>query len=134
MRLEKMGASQVLMYGVLGGTVTSNTVSLPSSYNPLYLKLEKCGTALTGSWSSDGIAWNAIPQFTFNVVDPVQVGLVVINAGSVAFSADFDYFSICPQLFVVPEYPLGTLAIPIAMAAAFLTYRHKPWAKKTKPA
>jgi regulation of enolase protein 1 (concanavalin A-like superfamily) len=128
MRLEKWGTNQVLMYGVLGGVVTSQSGSLPSSYNPLYLKLEKTGTTIAGYWSQTGVdgSWNLIKQFTYTAVDPVQVGLFAINVGTVPFSADFDYFNIAPgNIFVLPEYPIGTLAIPVAMIGAFVISKRR---------
>jgi len=136
MRLEKWGANQALMYGRIAGVETYQPVSLSSNYNPLYLKLEKVGTTLSGYWSQDGITWNLIRQFTsFNAADPVEVGIFVINVGSTPFSADFDYFRITPfGVFVLPESPLGTLLIPIAMGGAFAVYKLKPLSRKVKTA
>ncbi|MCW4010990.1 MAG: DUF1349 domain-containing protein [Candidatus Bathyarchaeota archaeon] len=129
MRVEKWGANKVLMYGVIGGTVRSQQANLPSSSDSLYLKLEKSGTTISGSWSQNGATWNLIAQYTnFNAADPVQVGLFALTVGSTNFSPDFDYFHINPgNIFVVPEYPLlGTMAIPIAMGAAFIIHRRRP--------
>ncbi|MCW4017590.1 MAG: DUF1349 domain-containing protein [Candidatus Bathyarchaeota archaeon] len=135
MRLEKWGTNQVLMYGVLDGTVTYQAGTLPSTYNPLHLKLERSGTTLRGYWSENGTdgSWTLIKQFTsFTAGDSVEIGLFVINVGSTPFSADFDFFKIVPgSLFVVPEYPLGTIAIPIAMGAAVIIYKKRP-GQKTK--
>jgi regulation of enolase protein 1 (concanavalin A-like superfamily) len=126
MRLEKWGTNQVLMYGVLDGVVSYQQGTLSSNYNPLYLKLEKSGTTLTGSWSSDGIAWNTVKSYTFNAADPVEVGLFVINVGTASFSADFDYFHIVPgEIFELPEYSIGLLAVPLAMMAGFIVFRNK---------
>jgi regulation of enolase protein 1 (concanavalin A-like superfamily) len=126
MRFEKWGTNQVLMYGVLDGTITYKQGTLPANYNPLYLKLEKSGTTLTSLWSTDGIAWNTLQSSTFNAADPVEVGLFAINVGSVPFNADFDYFHITPgSMFELPEYSIGLLAVPLAMIAGFVVFRNR---------
>ncbi|MCW4023766.1 MAG: DUF1349 domain-containing protein [Candidatus Bathyarchaeota archaeon] len=131
MRLEKWGTNQVLMYGVLDGTVSYQQGTLPDSYNPLYLKLEKSGTTITGSWSSNGIAWNTVKSYTFNAADPVQIGLFAINVGSTTFNAEFDYFHIVPgEIFELPEYSIGLLAVPLAMMAGFVVFRSRQKIKR----
>ncbi len=132
MRFEKYGTNQVLMYGYLNGAETYQTLSLPSSINPLYLKIEKTGSTITSYWSQNGISWTQVKQYTnFNTVDPLEVGLFVINVGTVSFSADFDYFHVTPSNFsVLPESPLGAIVLPVAVIAAFAVYRLKPLSGK----
>jgi regulation of enolase protein 1 (concanavalin A-like superfamily) len=136
MRIEKYGSDKVLMWGKLGGTVATKTVDLPIgySYNPLYLKLDKTGTTLTGFWSRDDSTWNTAHSFTFNSEDPLQIGLLVINVGTTVFSADFDYFHVYPATpdppSVLPEYPLGLLIIPVTMLGAFAFSKLRNQARK----
>lgn len=136
MRVEIRDSNVVQIGGKNGGSFVYSQYSLGGAVTPIYLKLEKTGTTVKGSWSSDGVTWNQFGTQSLTGSDPVTVGLFVINqyATPPTFSVDFDYFTINPQLFVVPEYPIGTIAIPIAMAVAFITYRHKPWTKKAKSA
>jgi regulation of enolase protein 1 (concanavalin A-like superfamily) len=102
--------------------------SFGSNQDPTYLKITRVGITLTGYWSTDGSTWNQFTQTTFNVADPVSVGLTVINVGGGLFNADFDYFRITPQaVSVLPESPVGALVLSIAVIAAFATYKYKPW-------
>lgn len=135
-RVERMESQKVRILINNGGTLQYTDYTLASNLNPTYLKLEKEGVNVEGYWSSDGINWNLFGFYPFSGSGTTYIGLFAMKpaSGGGSFYADFDYFTISPQLFVVPEYPIGTLAIPIAMAAAFVTYRHKPWTKKTKPA
>jgi len=64
MRVEDWSSNKVQMYGFIGGAVKNLQVNLPASYDPLYLKLEKTGTSLSGYWSSDGTTWNLIQTYT----------------------------------------------------------------------
>lgn len=117
-RVEKYGSNQVLMYGYIAGTETYTSMSAPGLQ---YLKIVKTGTGIEGFWSQDGSSWNSVHQYNLNVADPFEVGLFVINVGSVPFSADFDYFMVVPA-FVLPEYPLG-VCIPLLMVGAFVFYK-----------
>jgi hypothetical protein len=128
-----MGSNQVLFYGYIAGHEDYVTIST-SATNTLYLKLEKSGSTITGSWSTDGNTWNAASrQLTFASADPLSIGFFVINvgSGSTPFSADFDYFHITPAgVFVLPEYPLGTLAIPVAIGCAYFIHKRQSTPKK----
>ncbi|MCW4006776.1 MAG: DUF1349 domain-containing protein [Candidatus Bathyarchaeota archaeon] len=120
LRFEKWGRDKLLLYGYLNGFENNKHVST-TSCDMLYLKLEKFGSTVTASYSYNEISWITIYSYTLNTVDPVEVGLFAINVGSATFNAEFDYFHICPNSpFVVPEYPLGPIAIPLAIAAAVL--------------
>jgi regulation of enolase protein 1 (concanavalin A-like superfamily) len=127
-RLEKMGSNQILFYGYIAGHEDYVTISATAA-NLVYLKLEKSGSTITASWSTDDITWHpASRQLTFASADPLEVGVFVINvgSGSTPFSADFDYFHITPAgVFVLPEYPLGTLAIPVAIGCAFFIHKRR---------
>jgi regulation of enolase protein 1 (concanavalin A-like superfamily) len=96
---------------------------------PVYLKLTKVGSIITGYWSSDGTTWNQIGHaYAITNSESLQIGLFVINQNTPmpAFSATFDFFHIIPGgFFVTPEYPLGTLAIPAAIGAAYLVVKRK---------
>lgn len=132
-RLEKYGSNQVLMYGYIGGSPTYQAASTSSPDNPLYLKLERTGTTLAGYWSSDGVSWNLVKQYTTNFAsaDSLEIGLFTISVGSTSFSADFAWFHITPEgLSVLPESPLGVLALPAAVLAAYAVYRLKPFSGK----
>jgi regulation of enolase protein 1 (concanavalin A-like superfamily) len=126
MRVEVRDNNAVQIGGKNGGAFTSTKVNLGSAVNPIYLKMVKAGSSVTGYWSSDGSTWTQMgTAYTLTGSDPVQLGLFVINqnTGVPSFSADFDYFYIpTSSLFVLPESPLGTIAIPIAMGAAFIIY------------
>jgi len=127
-RLEKYGSNQVLMYGYINGVETYQTGTLPSNYTPLYLKLDRTGTTLNGYWSSDGTTWNLVKQYTvFNPADSLQTGLFTINVGSTVFSADFDYFHVTPAstLSVLPETPLGVVAVVGTMFGAFAVFSYR---------
>ena len=135
-RVEIRGVNSVQIGGKNGGSFTSTQTSLGSTVNPIYLKLEKTGTTIKGYWSSDGVTWSAsFGSFTLSSSDPVNVGLFVINqnASPTTFSADFDYFHITPQnINPLPESPIGAIVLPIAVLAAFATFKYKPWSKATK--
>jgi hypothetical protein len=138
MRVEVRDVNKVQIGGKNGGDFVFTQFSLGSAVNPIYLKLEKVGTTITGYWSSDGVTWSAsFGSQTFTSSDPVQVGLFVINQNGApaTFSADFDYFRFTPNgLSVLPEAPIGAIVFPIAVLAAFATFKYKPWSKATKSA
>ncbi len=133
MRVEVRDVNKVQIGGKNGGAFVATQYSLGSAINPIYLKLEKTGTTITGYWSSDGLNWNSFGSYTLTGSDPVQVGLFVINqnASPATFSTDFNYFTITPDgSLVLPESPIGTLAAPIAAAVAFGAYALKTRAPK----
>ncbi|MCW4017591.1 MAG: DUF1349 domain-containing protein [Candidatus Bathyarchaeota archaeon] len=134
MRVEIRDVNKVQIGGKNGGSFVYTQDSLGSAIDPIYLKLEKTSTTVKGYWSSDGSTWDEFGSYTLTVSDPTQIGLFVINQDKSVppFSAEFDYFNIpTSSLFVVPEYPLGTIAIPIAMGAAVIIYKKRP-GQKTK--
>ncbi len=125
MRVEVRNTNAFQIGGKNGPTFVSSSVAGSVPIAPVYLKMEKIGTSITGYWSSDGTTWTQFgPTYTLTGADgTVQIGLFVINqnTGVPSFTASFDFFHITPiNLFVLPEYPLGTLAIPLAIGAAFL--------------
>jgi regulation of enolase protein 1 (concanavalin A-like superfamily) len=125
-RLERHGGGYVIMYVFIGGTAQSSPQASVTE-NTVYLKLEKTGSTVKGSYSLDGAIWNALlwndnPSCTFIAADPVQVGVFAINVYKESvFSADFDYFRILPHdVFVVPEYPLAIIGAPVELCSVRL--------------
>jgi hypothetical protein len=118
------------MWGYVNGAIIDKQTTTPS-VDSIHLRFGKCGSTLIGCWSIDGNSWNTIETFTFTTTDPVEVGLMVINAGSNVFSADFDYFHSVPAgVFVIPEYSLGILTVPIVMGGAFMIFKRSTNSKK----
>ncbi|MFC1712848.1 DUF1349 domain-containing protein [Candidatus Poribacteria bacterium] len=66
------------------------------SGNPVYLRLERNKAEIKALYSSNGEAWNECIQFTFQVDDPLKVGMHAVCLGSrIPLTAtDFDYFRI----------------------------------------
>lgn len=123
------------MYVIIGGNeVATPRANTPSSNN-LYLKLQKDGTTITASYSTDDLSWTPFGSYTFSLADPLQIGLFAINADSSAssFSADFNYFHITPSslLSVLPEYPVGVFGAAAAIAGAYVFFKAKD---RVKPA
>jgi regulation of enolase protein 1 (concanavalin A-like superfamily) len=133
MRVEVRDTNKVQIGGKNGGTFVSTSALMGSAVNPVYLKLDKTGTTITGYWSSDGVTWTNFGSFTMTGADPVKVGLFVINqnASPATYSADFDYFHfVAGGITVLPESPIAAIALPIAVLGAFLVYRVKPFKGK----
>lgn len=129
-RLEKYGSTQALMYPIINNVESSPiTVTGLTSSNNLYLKLQKTGSTVTCSYSTNGVSWTTIGTSTFSLSDPLQIGLFTINAdASVStFSADFSYFHITPfsTLSVLPEYPVGIFGATVAITGAYVFFKAK---------
>ena len=88
---------QVLFGGSVDGVWPcpgDTNVVLPSNINPTYLKLIRSNSILTGWYSSDGASWTQVGTIPFNVTDPVNIGLAVVNEYHTGdFYADFDFFN-----------------------------------------
>ncbi len=103
MRLDRMSRTigapveQQILFAIDGGTWTK--VTLSPNINPTYLKLVKTNNLFSAYYSSNGISWTYVADLTFNIADPVDVGLDIINVyHDDTFYADFDYFRIFPPL------------------------------------
>lgn len=99
MRLERMSRTignpveQQIIFAVNGGSWAKVTVS--SNIDPTYLKLARNGNLFSGYYSSDGNTWTKVDELAFNVADPIDVGLDLINVyHDDTFFADFDYFRV----------------------------------------
>jgi regulation of enolase protein 1 (concanavalin A-like superfamily) len=126
MRLERRDGQKIQLGGKDGGEFIFGQYTLSSQVNPTCLKLEKTGTTIKGYWSSDGgITWNLLSWTEpFTGTGQVYIGLFVISQNAVSFPAVFDYFHPVPEvIFVLPEYPLGALCIPVAMIGAIIVFR-----------
>jgi hypothetical protein len=83
--------------GVTGGSTTTfvgTQISLPKA--PLVLRLARNGNVWTGSWSTDGVTFTAVSNFTFDLnvarVGPYAGTSASTAANSPAFTAIVDYF------------------------------------------
>lgn len=74
-----------------------------------YLRLVRHGSAFSGYFSADGIAWVPMGTHTYFGPSPTRVGLHALNNdfGAAEIPADFDYFRI--------ESPLYRVALPLQM-------------------
>jgi len=85
---------QLIRFQVIGGSGISALVG-PADINLTSLRIIRGGSVFTAVYSSDGINWQIVHELTFNVDDPVSVGLYVTSVNhDGAFYADFDYFNI----------------------------------------
>jgi regulation of enolase protein 1 (concanavalin A-like superfamily) len=127
MRVEERDANTVQIGGINGGSgFIYSITSLGTAPTPIYIKLEREASTIEGYWSSDGIVYNTFGSEPLSVSDPVQIGLFVVNVGSCTSSVDFDYFHIVPgNTFDLPEYTLGLIAVPLAMAAGFIVFQSR---------
>jgi regulation of enolase protein 1 (concanavalin A-like superfamily) len=131
-RVEVRDVNKVQIGGKLGdNTFVATQASLGAAVNPIYLKLEKetagASSTIEGYWSSDGITWNLFGSYALTL-STFKIGLFVINqnASPATFSADFDYFHITPgNIFDLPEYSIGIIAVPLAMIGGFLAFRSR---------
>jgi hypothetical protein len=84
---------QQILLTVEGGE--SITLTLSSPPLPIFLKLIRSGLTFSGYYSTLGMlrGWYYVGNVTFQTIDPLEVGLDIINAyHDGVFSADFDYF------------------------------------------
>jgi regulation of enolase protein 1 (concanavalin A-like superfamily) len=125
MRLERRDGQKIQLGGKDGGAFIYGQYTLSSAFNPTYLKLEKTGTTIKGSWSEDGVNWNLLSWAEpFNGAGQVKVGLFVISQATVTFPAAFEYFTIIPGVvFILPEYPLGVIGAVAAAFVGFVAYK-----------
>lgn len=129
MRVEVRDVNIVQIGGKNGGVFVFTQATPSPTPNPIYLKLTKSGTTITGSWSNDGSTWHDFGTQTMSGSGAIYVGLFVINqnASPASFNADFDYFHITPAstLSVLPEYPVGIFGATAAIAGAYILFKAK---------
>jgi regulation of enolase protein 1 (concanavalin A-like superfamily) len=72
-----------------------------------YLRLAKAGTKYTGSYSSDGLEWTALPPVTNTALSSASFGIYAFGVDQVASkTAKFDYFKLVKDN-VAPEVTLS---------------------------
>lgn len=130
MRVEVRDNNIVQIGGKNGGAFIF-TQAVPTGWTagtPIYLKLDRTGSTITGYWSSDGSTWHNFGNQPLSTTAAVQVGIFVINqnANPSPLTADFDYFRFVIPINPLPESPIFALALPLAVIGGFAVYRLKP--------
>jgi cytochrome c len=130
MRVEVRDVNKVQIGGKNSGSFifTPGTPTGWTPDTPIYLKLDRTGSTITGYWSSDGSTWNNFGNQPLSTTSAVQVGIFVINqnAAPATFTAAFDYFRFVNPISPLPESPIVALALPLVVIGAFAVYRLKP--------
>ncbi len=94
LRLERRYSNDgqaVVICADVGGTGTIQQAIF--SETTTYLRMVRQGNVFSSYYSSDGINWSLLADTTMAVVDPVEVGLMMVNSWQDNPTyADFDYF------------------------------------------
>jgi endonuclease/exonuclease/phosphatase family metal-dependent hydrolase/regulation of enolase protein 1 (concanavalin A-like superfamily) len=70
---------------------------------PVWLRLQRDGTTIIGSWSSDGHLWTEVGRTTITLPTSVYIGLPVTSHNTAALNTStFDHVSVAPE---VPNQP-----------------------------
>jgi regulation of enolase protein 1 (concanavalin A-like superfamily) len=112
----------------------------PYTNTDTYLRLERTADTFVAKYSSDGTNWKLMSSIFFLFVDPVNVGLFVINEyQDNPIYADFDYFRVSALLAVggimIPVDKFGLLAPYIGLTSTIIvaTIATSIYVRRVKP-
>jgi endonuclease/exonuclease/phosphatase family metal-dependent hydrolase len=79
---------------------------------PVWLRLKRDATTVTGSWSADGATWTELGKTTITLPTPAYVGLpVTSHSATVLNTVTFDNVSVIPEAANLP--PIVAIDTPV---------------------
>jgi len=118
-RLFHIGGQVVDLSGKKAGTWFPNAQT-PYLLTETYLRLERTADTFTAKYSEDGIDWITLGNISFPFVDPVCIGLFVIDQWqNNPIYADFDYFrvGISSRINRLTAYIMNSNSLPVDNAS-----------------
>lgn len=79
---------------VRGRMASSQPAAIPDA--PAFLRLERRGSRLIGSFSPDGERWTPLPETTCDFAPDLKVGVAAVNTATDPFTAEFEGLTITP--------------------------------------
>jgi len=110
---------QFLWRGSTGGSTSGVNNNSNTPFAPVWLKLVRSGTTLTGYTSSDGIGWFAYGSATISLNSTIYAGLITCShKGSVRNAATFDNVAVTGAVVVPPAVAYNPLPAPAGVTAS----------------